>query len=343
MVKWLAISDATKKNAYEQIAERTGMSAFAVEKDWWVVQTLSVVFEMEVASHLVFKGGTSLSKAWGLIQRFSEDIDLAIDRGYFGFEGELSKNQRDNLRKTTGRFVEEHFFGEIVQRFEEKGFSGLKFELVEEVESDKDRKININYPNLLKPPGYLLPRVQIEISCRSMREPFTIQTINSLVDESYSETDFAMPPILIPTVNPERTFLEKVFLLHEEFHRPKDKMRVDRLSRHLYDIVKLARTEIADKALDDRVLYQTIVEHRQKFTRVGGVDYNLHQPQTIDPIPIPENIEAWRADYNTMIQQMIYETNPPSFDQMIAEITELRSRINALTWRFETEFPTLII
>lgn len=72
MVKWLAIPDATKKNAYEQIAEKSGMSAFAVEKDWWVVQTLSVVFEMEVASHLVFKGGTSLSKAWGLIQRFQK-------------------------------------------------------------------------------------------------------------------------------------------------------------------------------------------------------------------------------------------------------------------------------
>lgn len=339
MLNWLAIPDVTKKNAFEQIAEKTGMSAFAVEKDWWVVQTLSIVFEMAVASHLVFKGGTSLSKAWGLIKRFSEDIDLAIDRGYLGFEGELSKNQRDNLRKTTGRFVEEQFFGELRQRFEEKGFLGLTFELMEEIESDKDRKININYPNLIEPPGYLQPRVQIEISCRSLREPFTIQTFASLVDESYPEADFAMPPIHIPTVNPERTFLEKIFLLHEEFHRPQKKMRVDRLSRHLYDVVILARTEIADRALDDRKLYETIVEHRQKFTRVGGVDYNLHQPQTIDPIPISKMIDAWRTDYNRMIQQMIYETNPPSFDQMITELTELRSRINALPWRFDKVYP----
>jgi predicted nucleotidyltransferase component of viral defense system len=95
MNKWLSVPDITKKNAYEQIAEATGMSAFAVEKDWWVVQTLSAVFETEISRQLVFKGGTSLSKAWNLIRRFSEDIDLAINREFFGFSGELSKNQRD--------------------------------------------------------------------------------------------------------------------------------------------------------------------------------------------------------------------------------------------------------
>jgi len=344
MVKWLAIPEATKKNVYEQIAEKKGMSAFAVEKDWWVVQTLSVVFEMEVASHLVFKGGTSLSKAWGLIQRFSEDIDLAIDRSYFDFKDELNTTQISKLKKTTGKYVEERFFDELIKGFEEKGFRGLNFELVEEKESDKDRKININYPNVIKSSqGYMLPRVQIEISCRSLREPFTIQAINSLVDESYPEADFALPSIQIPTVNPERTFLEKIFLLHEEFHRPMDKMRVDRLSRHLYDVVKLARTDIADKALNDRELYEIIVIHRYKYTRIGHLNYNLHQPQTIDPIPIPEIIDAWRADYNTMLELMIYDRNPPSFDQTIAELTELKSRINKITWRFEADFPALFI
>ena len=87
MNKWLAIADETKRNAYIQVAEKSGMSAFTVEKDWWVVQTLSVIFGMEVGQHLVFKGGTSLSKAWKLIERFSEDIDLAIDRDFFGYDG----------------------------------------------------------------------------------------------------------------------------------------------------------------------------------------------------------------------------------------------------------------
>lgn len=93
MNKWLALPDATKGNAYIQIAEKTGMSAFAVEKDWWMVQTLSVIYSLDVAEHLVFKGGTSLSKAWQLIDRFSEDIDFAIDMSFFGYKGELDKNQ----------------------------------------------------------------------------------------------------------------------------------------------------------------------------------------------------------------------------------------------------------
>jgi len=78
MDKWFAIPDSTKRNAYIQIAEKTGMAPFAVEKDWWVVQALTVIFEMEIAKKLVFKGGTSLSKAWNVIERFSEDIDLYL-------------------------------------------------------------------------------------------------------------------------------------------------------------------------------------------------------------------------------------------------------------------------
>ena len=181
--------------------------------------------------------------------------------------------------------------------------------------------------------------MQIEISCRSLREPFTIQTLSSLVDTTYPDRDFAQAPIHIPTVNPERTFLEKIFLLHEEFHRPQEKMRVERLSRHLYDVVKLSKTEFADIALADQVLYETIVEHRQKFNKIGGVDYNLHQPQTINPIPIPAVIEAWKADYNTMIEQMIFEQDPPSFAQIITELEILKNRINTLEWKYGKEFP----
>ena len=101
MNKWLAIADETKRNAYIQVAEKSGMSAFTVEKDWWVVQTLSVIFGMEVGQHLVFKGGTSLSKAWKLIERFSEDIDLAIDRDFFGYDGSFYLTCSKKNRKPT--------------------------------------------------------------------------------------------------------------------------------------------------------------------------------------------------------------------------------------------------
>lgn len=87
MDRWHSTSDDEKRVAYNNISSNTGLPAYAVEKDWWVVQTLAILFEMEVGEHLVFKGGTSLSKSWNLIDRFSEDIDLAINRAFFGFEG----------------------------------------------------------------------------------------------------------------------------------------------------------------------------------------------------------------------------------------------------------------
>src|SRR5690606_31524918 len=112
----------------------------------------------------------------------------------------------------------------------------------------------------------------------------------------------AEPFFEVPTVNPERTFLEKLFLLHEEFHRPPEKMRVDRLSRHLYDIYQLTKAQVAEKAIKDKALYETIVAHRYKFSRVGDVDYNLHNPKTIDPIPVADKIDEWKADYSRMME-----------------------------------------
>lgn len=342
MIKWLTTGDETKRRAYTEIAENTGMSPFAAEKDWWVVQTLSIIFEMEVAQHLVFKGGTSLSKAWKLIERFSEDVDLAIDRKFLGFNGDLSKNQRTELRKAAGAFTTGPFYEELQGRFAAKGINGVTFKLVDAESSDQDpRIIEVYYPNVIASPGYLQPKVQIEIGCRSLREPFTLQSFSSLVDETYPDQDFAQQAIEVPTVNPERTFLEKIFLLHEEFQRPPAKMRVDRLSRHLYDVVKLSKTAFAEKAFADAGLYETIVEHRHKFTRVGGINYNLHQPQTINPIPIEEVLDAWKADYQIMVEQMIYEQRPPSFEQIIADLNELKQKINNLPWKFQKEFPML--
>jgi hypothetical protein len=133
--------------------------------------------------------------------------------------------------------------------------------------------------------------------------------------------------------------LEKLFLLHEEFQRPKEKMRFERLSRHLYDVVTLAKTDYMERALSDQVLYETIVVHRYTFTRVGGVDYNLHQPKTINPIPRPEVMAEWEKDYNTMIEQMIYEESPFSFKEIIDSLMEIKARINNLDWGFAQPFP----
>lgn len=326
-----------KVAVFNAIATQKGMKPFAVEKDWWVSRTLEIIFQMEIAKHLVFKGGTSLSKAWNLINRFSEDIDLAIDKDFFGFTGELGRNQRDKLRKKASLYTTGTFFKELQAAFIKKGFVDLDFKIIEAKDSDQDpRVLEIYYPNVINSSSeYVLPRVQIEVSCRSLREPFSVKKFGALVDEVYADKDFVEPLFEVPTVNPERTFLEKVFLLHEEFHRPEEKMRVDRLSRHLYDIYHLTNAGIAEKAINNKELYETIVAHRYKYSRVGEIDYNLHNPKTVNPMPINEKLEEWKADYAKMKEDMIYDEIKPSFEDLINNIEDLLKKLKTLDWQFE--------
>lgn len=336
------IEEAEKVAIFQAIATEKGMTPFAVEKDWWVSRTLEIIFGMPIADHLVFKGGTSLSKAWKLINRFSEDIDLAIDKEYFdGYAGEISKSKITKLRKEAGVYTTGTFFEELIEEFRSKGYKGLDFKVIEATDSDQDpRVIEIYYPNIIsQPTEYISPRVQIEISCRSLREPFSIQSFGALVDEVYSDKDFAEQLFEVPTVNPERTFLEKLFLLHEEFHRPFEKMRVDRLSRHLYDVYQLSKAGVAERAFSDKKLYETIVAHRYKFSRIGEVDYNHHNPITLDPIPPIEIIAEWKADYAKMKEDMIYEESKPTFEELINNLKELRTQLQKLNWVFEQTFP----
>lgn len=336
------IDKAEKAAIFNAIAADMGMPPFAVEKDWWVSRTLNIIFRMDIAAHLVFKGGTSLSKAWKLINRFSEDIDLAIDKEFFeGYKGDISRTQIGKLRKEAGIYTTGTFFEDLQEAFRESGFQKIDFKVIDSGESDQDpRIIEIYYPNIIpQPTEYVLPRVLVEISCRSLREPFTIRKFGSLVDEHYVNKDFAEPVFEVPTVNPERTLLEKLFLLHEEFLRPAEKMRVDRLSRHLYDIYHLTKAGVAAMAFNDKELYVTIVAHRYKFSRVGDVDYNLHHPHTLNPIPFEGKIAVWKADYAKMMEEMIYEKNKPSFDDLIINLSELRTQLQAVSWPFELTFP----
>lgn len=338
--EWYNIPRQTKINAYTQISESKGMAPFAVEKDWWVVQVLSAVFDMEIGKSLIFKGGTSLSKAWGLIERFSEDIDLVFDRSYFAYDGELTRTQVKNLRKKAGAYIEGTLSSNFEKKLKDIGLSDIKLNYIKQEASDADPvKIEIHYPNVIEYPGYVEPRVLLEISCSSLMEPAEIRSISTLLDDHYPDSDFAQKPIEIPSVIPERTFLEKLFLLHEEFHRPKEKIRIKRQSRHLYDIFQLLKSEFGLLAIDNHVLYETIVKHRYTFNRVGGVNYNLHQPQTLNPIPLPDFLKAWEDDYKTMQEEMIYGDSP-DFELIIGTISDITEYvINLLDWKMDIEFP----
>ncbi|HLO81417.1 MAG TPA: nucleotidyl transferase AbiEii/AbiGii toxin family protein [Chitinophagaceae bacterium] len=330
--EWLKLTDQTRRNIFGETAAAIGLPPAAVEKDWWIVRTLELVFETSIASYTVFKGGTSLSKAWGLIDRFSEDIDLALDRKYLGIEkpdSEMTGSQVSKLRKLSGKFITEKYFPELTEKF---NAAGLKVNVqVAEVKSDDQDPliIEVYYQSLTDPITYLQPRVLIEVGSRSLIEPYEERSFTSMVGEKYKGQEFADENILIPSVNPQRTFLEKIFLLHEEFQLPAEKIRVERKSRHLYDLEKLMDTDYAIAALTNRELYDIIVEHRKKLTPLRGIDYANHTPDKINPIPPDAIIGAWEKDYQIMQESMLF--NPSlSFEQLILRIKTLKERINAI-------------
>ncbi|MCF1190103.1 nucleotidyl transferase AbiEii/AbiGii toxin family protein [Mangrovimonas sp. AS39] len=325
------LKETEKVEVFTAVAQQKGLPVYAVEKDWWVVQTLDIIFsQLEVAEHLLFKGGTSLSKAWHLIQRFSEDIDLALNREYLGFDGGLiSKSQVKKLREKSFEFVTSTFYEALQKAFTEKGYTDVTFDFENLGDGDQDPvSILIYYPAVTEHSEYVLPRVKVELGSRSLKDPFTNCDIVSFVGEQFPKQPFADTAINVPCVNPERTYLEKLFLLHEEFKKPNDKIRVERLSRHLYDISKIYNSEHKDKAYDQELIV-SIIEHRERFNGMRGVDYATLYPPNLNPIPPDDFIKAWEDDYKTMQTNMIPEDSP-SFTDLLETVKKATQEYNAL-------------
>jgi Nucleotidyl transferase AbiEii toxin, Type IV TA system len=330
---WHQLKKTDKQEIFNEVAAKINLPAAAIEKDWWIVRTLELVFDSSIAPHTVFKGGTSLSKAWNLIDRFSEDIDLALDRKFLGFnkaDNEMTGSQVSKLRRLSAKFIAEKYFPEITAKFLAARLD-VKIQLGEIKTDDQDPLIiEIYYPTVTDPITYLQPRVLIEVGSRSLMEPFSAKKISSMMGEHFTGRPFADENISIPSVNPERTFLEKIFLLHETFQGEVDKTKIERKSRHLYDLEKLMDTEFAVEALNNKELYKIIVEHRRKLTPIRGIDYSNHTPDKINPIPPDEIIGEWEKDYMAMQQSMFYNPSLP-FNKLIERIKTLKEKINAIS------------
>ncbi len=335
-IDFYKLSPKDKKTVFATTGERVGLPAYAVEKDWWVVQTLRTIFKMKVGQHMLFKGGTSLSKAWGLINRFSEDIDLALNREYLQFDsGIISKSQVAKLRTKSFDYITEEFKPELEQALHTAGFEALTFDYEDLGDGDQDPvSILVQYPTIIEHPEYINPRVKVEIGSRSLRDPYTDRSFRSIISDEFSDQPYSDDDITIPCINPERTYLEKMFLLHEEFQKPKEKIRVDRLSRYLYDLHQISNSQYRDKTHDIQLI-SDIIAHRERFTHIGKkedgdkYDYKNNFPPNLNPIPPEKYINDWRADYKKMQEEMI-PGDSPSFENLIRKIKEEVAAFNKL-------------
>ncbi|MCL2512098.1 MAG: nucleotidyl transferase AbiEii/AbiGii toxin family protein [Bacteroidales bacterium] len=313
----------------------------AIEKDIWVTAVLRALFALPYSEHISFKGGTSLSKCWSVIERFSEDVDIAINREYFGFFGEIFtiKQISKNLRKACCKFCRNTLQFDLAKQMIESGIDENMFSVsmnITDITTVDPEKIFIKYKSLFVDnhinsiENYIKPVVVLEINGRSMKEPLESVEIKSFIDEIFSGKAFVDEAFFVSVVAPERTFLEKICLLHEEFSKQDEHIRVNRMSRHLYDIARILDTPIAEKALNNIALYKSIIAHRRMFIAIKDFDYDTLFPATINIIPPKFAVTDWEEDYNKM-RTMIYGKYVP-FNNLIDSIKQLNERINRIEW-----------
>jgi predicted nucleotidyltransferase component of viral defense system len=333
---FIKLPEQTKINVFTEAATRRALPSAAVEKDWWVTAVLRALFSLPYAEHLSFKGGTSLSKCWKLIERFSEDIDIAVNREKLGFAGTLSRTQiNDKLRRVACKFVREELRVDVKNQLEINGVSIDLFSVnvnITPVTTTDPEIIEVVYQSLFDDDDYIKSTVKIEVSGRSMSEPLQTVKLQSIVDEVFANMSFVNTSFDVNAVVPQRTFIEKICLLHEEFAKSQDFMRTERMSRHLYDLVQIMDMPIAEKALADKDLYHSVVEHRRIFIGLKDFDYNTLNPATINIIPPESVIAEWQQDYETMRETMIYGESLP-FNRLLDKIKQLNDKINQLKWK----------
>lgn len=328
MNKFLKLSDSQKKSIYESIANKVGLPAQVVEKDFWVTSVLQTVFALPVARHLIFKGGTSLSKGWKLIERFSEDIDLAVDPVFLGKpEGDLTKKQIKKLRKASSLFILEELTHMICEELERQGLdSFITVDAQPNGEGDntypEPRQIYLHYKSVFdKALTYLRPDVVLEVSARSLLEPTEPIQIKSILGENLPV--MPLTNSVIYTAIPAKTFLEKVFLLHELFSIPGHGMIAERKSRHLYDLYVMMDKDFARNAVTDDFLWESIRHHREIYTSVRGIDYTPDVRKRLQLIPRKDILDTWSSDYEAMKESMIYGKKP-TFEELLKGMSKLQ-------------------
>jgi hypothetical protein len=312
------------------------MDAAVVEKDFWVCWTLYRVFEvLRFRPHLIFKGGTSLSKVYRAIDRFSEDVDLSLSRRDLGFADDRDPEQAGISRKEAQRRLDalvaecQRVVRERLVPDLRKDFAGVLGATGWSVGLDAGdpQTVLFSYPVSATSgePAYMRPVIRLEMGARSDDWPADDAEITPYAAEAYPGA-FEVRSCKVRTLAAERTFWEKATLLHAEYHRPADKPSKERLSRHYYDLFCLARQAIAGKALHRLDLLERVIAHKSFFFAQSWAHYETAHPGTIRLLPPADRLDALRRDYQAM-ESMIFG-KAPAWDEIVHVLVQLEQSIN---------------
>jgi predicted nucleotidyltransferase component of viral defense system len=320
------LTDQERRELFSETASRRSTTPAVIEKDFWVTRTLGRLFQHEeLARILMFKGGTSLSKVYDVIERFSEDIDLILDWSVLSDEDPLTERSGTKQAK----------FNQVLN---ERAHQYIRNELLRAVQSvlgevshvaldgDDPYVINVGYPAAF-PDDYLRPEIRLEIGPLAAWLPHEEHAIRSYTAEAFPD-QFTHPECNVNVIAAERTFWEKATILHHEAHRPEGSSQPSRYSRHYYDLARLAQAEIKDKALQDLELLESVVAFKQKFYPRGWARYDLARPGTLRLVPTDHVLASVEQDYRAMGNMIFGEI--PSFDEIMSNIGSLELEINVL-------------
>ncbi len=311
---------------FQEVSNAKGLSKAIVEKDLWVYVVLDYLFTKSPwRDNLAFKGGTSLSKAYNLIERFSEDIDLILDWRVLGYGKtepleDRTTNQQDKLNK------------EILTKTSEF----LQTTFIPQIKADLSKLINRNLQIIFEDDaviiGYdtdyvdasILHAIRLEIGALAAWTPTQTTTIRPYIAEAYPDK-FSDASVSVRTTTPERTFWEKITILHREAFRPESSPLPHRMSRHYYDIYRMAKLGILDQALQDPDLLNQVAAFKAKFYPQRWAHYDLAKLGTLR-LTIPDyNLKSLQRDYAAMAG-MIYGERP-EFEDLMIEIAKIEQRV----------------
>lgn len=325
-------SEQDRRVLFRNTAQQTGLHEAIIEKDFWVCLTLDHLFHHSPwKAAFTFKGGTSLSKCYGLIQRFSEDIDLILDwrvLGYGLYEpwAPRSNTKQDQFNKEANKRAEQ-FLRDILLPSLRSEFGiilGMEADLY--IDPDDEQTICFRYPSIFKTES-ILQVIRLEIGALAAWTPSQPREIRPYSAECYRAA-FQQANTVVLTAAAERTFWEKVTILHHEANRPEHLPMPSRYSRHYYDLYCIAHSESKVAAYEDLDLLGRVVEFKMKFYPRKWAQYELARPGTMKLCPPEYRYAALEEDYAVMQGMMFGER--PSFADLMAFIRELEAEINAL-------------
>lgn len=333
-----SIDSRDRSDIIREAADRMDIAPAIVEKDFWACWTLKQLFSHDVLGNkLIFKGGTTLSKVYDVIRRFSEDIDISISRSLLGFDGDrdpgnpgLSGKKRrtllDEMSTTCSDYVCTILKEEMELVFAKTiGETGEAWS-VRVYDRDPDRQtLLFNYPTYEDRMDYIQPYIRLEYGCRSDFWPVEKAVITPYLAK-YVPQAFENAACGVTVLSVARTFWEKATILHQEHHRPEDKNLPDRYSRHYYDLAMLAKSKYKSAALEDLNLLARVVEHKKCFFRCGWANYDQATPGTFRLLPQPSRVADLQRDYSRMLSMFFGDR--PLFDDVVSILSDLEIEIN---------------